>query len=302
MQHVFITGGTGFIGSRLSHRLIDEGFVLTVLTRDQSRAKTILPERVNLLESIEGLKDQAPVDAIINLAGEPLADRRWNEARKKLFYSSRVGLTENLFQYFSTATSLPAVLISGSAIGYYGPKGDDRLTESATPTPCFSSDLCQAWESAACRFEKLGVRVCRIRTGIVLGSGGGALKAMLPAFKLGLGGPIGNGRQWMSWIHVNDMVEVLLAAIKNSGLEGPINATAPEPVTNREFSKTLGKVLSRPAILPMPAIAVRVLFGEMADELLLAGQRVVPEKLIQHGFRFSYPALEPALRSVLNRH
>ena len=302
-EHIFITGGTGFIGSALCRQLTEEERNVTVLTRDAAAARGHLPQRINLVEDLAELDAAPPVSAVINLAGEPLADRRWTEKRKALFYSSRVGLTENLFAYFSRDdVTSPQVLVSGSAIGYYGPRGEESLDESADSNPCFASDLCRAWESMAVQFENLGTRVCLIRTGIVLGPGGGALKAMLPPFRLGLGGPIGDGQQWMSWIHRNDMVALLCAVLDNPQASGPINATAPEPVRNKEFSRVLGHVLHRPAFLPMPALLVRALFGEMADELLLASQRVLPARAQALGFDYGFPRLEPALQEILHKH
>ena len=300
--HLFITGGTGFIGTRLCRRLLDKGYALTVLTRDKQRAGKVLPPAVNLVNALRELDTASDFQAVINLAGEPLADRRWNEHRKQLFYDSRVGLTAELFDHFSAeGVTVPRVLISGSAIGFYGPRGDEPVDERDDAGQCFASELCRAWESMACQFENLGTRVCCVRTGIVLGPGGGALQAMRPIFKCGLGGPIGNGRQWMSWIHLDDEVEIIVRALEDEGLQGPINATAPSPARNREFGKTLGRVLSRPAVLPAPAFAMKLLFGQMADELLLSGQRVAPAKIQNRGFEFRYPELEPALRSILNR-
>lgn len=300
-RHILVTGGTGFIGSRLCQRLQTQGHQLTVITRRPRNLDSPMPAGVTLIEKLDQLDDLPAVEIIFNLAGEPLADRRWNSVRKQTFYTSRVGLTEQLFDYFSgRAKGVPEVLISGSAIGYYGSQGEEPVIESTSPSVCFSSDLCRAWESMASQFENLGTRVCRVRTGIVLGQGG-ALRAMLPAFRLGLGGPMGSGRHWMSWIHLDDMVDILLACMANPDLQGAINATAPAPVTNLEFAKTLGRVLGRPALLPMPEFVLRTLFGELADELLLSSQRVLPEKLLANQFPFAYPALEPALRSILKK-
>jgi len=298
-NHLFITGGTGFIGSHLCRRLAGRGAEITVLSRRPDIAAARLPQGVRVVGAIQDLHQLPPVTGVINLAGEPLADRRWSQARKRLFYASRVELTEQLFEYFNDpARRAPGVLVSGSAIGYYGPQGDNLLTEDGESVPSYASDLCRAWESMACQFETLGTRVCRVRTGIVLGHGG-ALKAMLPAFRLGLGGPMGRGDQWMSWIHIDDMVAALDFCLVNHQLQGGVNATAPEPVTNRTFARTLARSLSRPGFLPMPAWVMRLLFGEMAEELLLSGQRVVPDKLTRLGFVFSYPRLQPALDAIL---
>lgn len=300
-RHILVTGGTGFIGSRLCLRLSEQGHRVAVITRRPREMRAALPAGVSLIESLDQLDQLPAVEVIFNLAGEPLADRRWNTERKQVFYASRVGLTERLFDHFSSRVgAAPAVLVSGSAIGYYGGQGNEPVTESTCPSVCFASDLCRAWESMASQFENLGTRVCRVRTGIVLGQGG-ALRAMLPAFRLGLGGPMGSGRHWMSWIHLDDMVAILLACMADTRLEGAINATAPTPVTNRDFAKTLGRVLGRPALLPMPEFVLRALFGELADELLLSSQRVLPERLLANQFSFTYTELEPALRSILKK-
>jgi len=210
-----------------------------------------------------------------------------------------VGMTEQLFDYFSNQQpGTLKVLINGSAIGYYGAHGDELLDENGQANPCFSSDLCQAWETAALKFESLDVRVCRLRTGIVLGNGG-ALTAMLSPFKLGLGGAMGSGKQWMSWIHIEDMVSAIDFCLGQDHLFGAFNATAPEPVQNSVFTKTLAQTLSRPCLLPMPAIVMKMIFGEMAEELLLSGQRVIPARLREAGFQFAHPNLGEALKNLL---
>jgi len=299
-DHILVTGGTGFIGRPLCAKLIEMGCRVTVLTRDLERARKLLGFEVDPISTLKELQSRPAVNALVNLAGEPLATRRWSPARKQLFYDSRVGMTERLLEYFSHSTQpAPRVLVNGSAIGYYGAHGDETLDENGAVNHCFSSSLCRAWEEAACRFEAMSTRVCRMRTGIVLGEGG-ALAAMLPPFKLGLGGAMGSGRQWMSWIHRDDMVAAILFCLAQDHLSGAFNATAPEPVINREFAKTLADTLSRPCLLPMPAVVMRLLFGEMADELLLGGQRVVPARLQEAGFQFSYANLSKALKQILD--
>ena len=300
-DHILVTGGTGFIGQPLCAQLLAMECRVTVLTRNLARGRKLLAPAptLGLIADLQDLDGLPAVSAVVNLAGEPLATRRWSAARKELFYASRVGMTERLFEYFSGAgRSPPTVLINGSAIGYYGAHGDEVLDENGAITPCFASDLCRAWEKAACQFESLGVRVCRLRTGIVLGEGG-ALAAMLPAFKLGLGGTMGSGRQWMSWIHRDDMVAAIAFCLSGDHLAGAFNATAPTPVTNREFAKILAATLSRPCLLPMPAFAMRLMLGEMADELLLSGQKVIPARLQEAGFQFSYSNLPQALAQIL---
>ncbi|MFA5633345.1 MAG: TIGR01777 family oxidoreductase [Porticoccaceae bacterium] len=299
--HVLVTGGTGFIGRNLCPRLLARGCQVTVLTRDAGRAATVLPTGIRFIEHIPQLGDGPFVNAVVNLAGEPLAGRRWTDGRKRRFEESRTGLTKTLFSYFAESRErAPRVLISGSAIGFYGPQDDNLLTESASQTPSFSSRLCTGWENAACMFEILYTRVVRLRTGVVLGDGG-ALAAMLPAFRAGAGGAMASGKQWMSWIHVEDMVRIIEFCLYQEALHGPVNATAPVPVTNREFASQLARTLGRPAILRMPAPVLRLLFGEMAEELLIAGQRVVPAALLKAGYHFAYPELEPALRQILGK-
>jgi hypothetical protein len=240
--------------------------------------------------------DYAP-EVIVNLAGEPLAAGRWTQRRKQRFYDSRINLTGRLYDFCVARGHKPAVVISGSAIGYYGP-GDQPLDEHSTAVDGFSHQLCKTWEQSAKRFETLGTRVCYLRTGIVLGEEG-ALARMLPPFKLALGGPIGSGKQGMSWIHINDMVGAILHCINNPQIGGPVNATAPHPVSNAEFSTCLGVALNRPARLPMPALMVKLLFGEMGEELLLQGQYVLPNKLLANDFQFQYPDLEQALQQIV---
>jgi uncharacterized protein (TIGR01777 family) len=236
-------------------------------------------------------------DAVINLAGEPVAAGRWTTDRKAAMRSSRVGTTTALVAALSQLRHRPTVLVSASAIGYYGPRGDEPLTEEAASGTGFLAELCRDWEAAARAAEPLGIRVVLPRIGVVLGPGG-ALAKMLPAFRMGLGGPIGRGTQWMSWIHRDDLIELLLAVLTQD-LRGPINATAPQPVTNREFSRALGRALHRPTWARVPGLVLRILFGQMAEELLLTGQRVVPRRAEAMGFRFQYPTLEEALRGIV---
>lgn len=296
-HHVLITGGSGFIGQALCPRLLAAGFDVSVLTRDARRAARALPPGLRLLESLDALADQPAVATVVNLAGEPLAGRRWNAARKAAFYRSRVDFTAGLVDYFSRAGA-PATVVSGSAIGYYGPHGDEQLAEDGAAVDSFSRRLCAAWEQEALGFEALGSRVTRLRIGVVLDRGGGALAALLPAFRLGLGGPIASGRQLMSWIHRDDLVSLILDAIDREALAGAINATAPGAVTNREFATALGRALHRPARITTPGWAMRLLFGEMADELLISGQRVYPARALAAGFQFRYPDLASALGAI----
>ena len=295
-MRILITGGSGFIGQALCRALIADRDEVVVLTRDARRARTRLPAEVAL---IERLRDAGEVDAVVNLAGENLADARWTDARKQALRESRLGATRALVEWMAARERRPYVLVSGSAVGWYGPRGDEELGEDASPGTDFAAKLCRDWESEAEAARALGVRVCRIRTGIVLDADGGALAKMLLPFRLGLGGRFGDGSQWMSWIARADVVGLILWLIKTESAHGAYNATAPVPVTNADFSTALGAVLHRPVMLPAPAFALRAMLGEMAD-LLLTGQRVVPVRALAEGFRFRYSDLSPALRAIVD--
>jgi len=294
-MHFLITGGSGFIGSALCRSLVADGHRVTVSTRSAARARPRLPAHVTLIEALDAAAD---VDAIVNLAGENLAAGRWTEKRKREFIDSRVGTTRRLLEWISRQARKPRVLVSGSAIGWYGPRGDEELAENAAPGTDFSARLCQAWEAEALKAEAFGVRVCRVRTGIVLDADGGALKTMLLPFRLGVGGRMGDGRQWMSWIARSDLVALIRWLADNAAASGPYNGTAPAPVSNADFAKALGAAVHRPALLPTPAFALRLLFGEMSD-LLLTGQRVLPARATAAGFRFSHADLPAALGAIL---
>jgi uncharacterized protein (TIGR01777 family) len=297
MKTILVTGGSGFIGRNLCKRLIGSAEKIIVLSRNPVNSAKVLPQSVEIISNLTQLNE--PVDILINLAGEPIADKRWSEKRKATITQSRIQTTQALYQYFKQVNKPPSVVISGSAIGYYGggTANNQPVTEEGAIEPNFSSKLCADWENTAQQFGQLGARVCLLRTGIVLGEQG-ALSKLLPAFKLCLGGPIASGKQWMPWIHIDDMVEIIVFAIQND-LSGPINCTAPNPVNNREFAKTLGKVLKRPAIAPMPAAIVKLLFGQMGDELMIQGQSVIPQKVQDRGFQFNYSDLHSALRQLL---
>ncbi len=295
-MHILLTGGTGFIGRALCPQLMQAGHELTVLTRNPGNAAAALQG----VPAITALQQLGPVDAVVNLAGEPLAEGRWTERRKQEFRTSRIGTTRALVEWMQAQAQPPRVLISGSAIGYYGPReGDAALDETSAAGADFSAQLCRDWESEALRAEALGVRVCLLRTGIVLGQDGGALAKMLPPFKLGAGGPMGDGEQWMSWIHRDDLVGLIQWLLEHEQARGAYNGTAPAPVTNREFAQRLGKALNRPALITTPAFALKLLFGEMST-LLLTGQRVLPAQALALGFVFSHPELGAALRDLLD--
>lgn len=290
-----ITGGSGFIGTALCRALAETGAELTVLTRDPARARPRLPEGVRL---VTDLARAGGADVAINLAGENLAQGRWSEARKRLLRDSRIATTRALCAWIERQSPRPRVLVSASAIGYYGARGDEPLDENAAPGEDYAARLCRDWEAEALRAEPFGLRVCRLRLGVVLDRDGGALARMLPAFRWGLGGPIASGRQWLSWIHRSDVVALIRWCVDRPSARGAYNATAPHPVTNAEFARALGRALQRPAFLRMPAIALKLLLGEMA-QLLITGQRVLPARLLAEGFAFSFQELPDALVASL---
>ena len=298
-MHILVTGGTGFIGKALCAELLRRGHQPTVLTRSIAQATVWLPTGVRVIADLAALREDMP-EAIINLAGENLGNTRWNAERKQRFLDSRVHSTRALVDLMRGALAKPRVLVSGSAIGWYGARGDEILGEDARSgrDDEFQVQLCRAWEAEALQAETLGVRVCRVRIGVVLEKDGGPLAKMLPPFRLGLGGPLGDGRQWMSWIHRADLIALLIRLCEDDALSGVFNGTTPFPVRNRDFAVTLGKILKRPAVLPMPAFALRSLAGEMS-ELLLTGQRVVPQRTLSPAFGYRHADLASALQNIL---
>jgi len=295
---VLVTGGTGFIGKRLCQDLIDAGHDVTVVTRDRRKLRSFRGA-IRGVERLADLPDGPCFDAVINLAGEPVANGRWTAAKRREILRSRVESTRALVTWIRCQRLKPRVLVSASAMGYYGYGGTQPFTEESAPRPAFGHDVCAAWEAEAQAAERFEVRVCRLRIGLVLGAEGGALGQMMLPFELGLGGPIGTGRQWMSWIHLDDMVGLIVHAMACDDLRGPINATAPNPVTNRDFARALGRALRRPAVLPLPASIVRLALGQMAEELLLGARKILPRRAEESGYRFRYPGLDTALRQIL---
>jgi uncharacterized protein (TIGR01777 family) len=291
---VVLTGGTGFIGAPLREALSAAGHEVVVVSRDSANrgAGAVGWDAVGAAVAGAG--------AVVNLAGEPIAARRWSAAQKRRILESRVQATRALVDAMGAAPARPAVFVSGSAVGYYGPHGDEPLDESAPAGAGFLAEVCAAWEAEALRAEALGVRTVRLRIGVVLAREGGALARMLPPFRAFVGGPLGGGRQWMSWIHRDDVIGLVLEALARETWQGAVNATAPQPVTNAEFSRALGDVLARPAALRAPAVALRLALGEMAD-MLLTGQRVLPAAATGHGFRWRYPDARAALRASVHR-
>ena len=297
-MNILITGGTGFIGSALAKNLIEQGYAVTVLSRSPDKVAKTCGSGVKALGSLSQLKAEDRYQVIINLAGAPIVDAHWSKARKQLIQDSRIGLTNQLIACIARMTVKPELLISGSAIGYYGDQGDTVLNEQSTSYEDFSGRLCADWEASAKQAEQFGVRVCLIRTGLVIADGGGFLQRMLPPFRLGLGGRLGDGRQWMSWIHRQDWINIALAMIADTAMQGVYNATAPYPVTNAEFTRILAQCLHRPALLPVPAWLLKILLGERA-QLVLGSQRVLPERLLAQGFKFQYDELAVALEKTL---
>lgn len=298
---ILITGGTGFLGSALVKRLLEKNYSVTVLSRSTAKVSAVLGDQVSAVSSITDLPEASQFAAVVNLAGAGIFDQRWTEPRKQLLRDSRITLTEQLVAWITASPGTAPTLISGSAIGVYGDRGDDVLKEnSALTSTDFSQTLCRDWESAALEAEKYGSRVCLIRTGLVLGNNDGILKRMLLPFSLGLGGRLGNGRQWMSWIHIEDWLGIVEALIEHSQMSGPYNATAPNPVNNQKFSAILAGVLHRPLLLPLSEKFLRLLLGEMAG-LVLGSQRVIPERALAQDYEFKYSQLEPALRHILNK-
>ena len=298
---VLVTGSSGFIGSALLPALAEAGHRPIRALRASA-----IPEGVEAIawDPEAGTIDAASLEgvgAVVHLAGAGIGDKRWDAERKRLILESRTRPTRLLAETLAGLATPPSVFVSGSAIGYYGNRDDETLTEDSPPGTDFVSDVCVQWEAAARPAADAGVRVVNIRTGIVLGRHGGVLQRLLLPFKLGVGGRTGSGKQWMSWISLEDEVRAILHAIGTDALSGPANVTAPNPVTNRELSATLARVLHRPALLPTPTFGVKAVYGsELVQHLLLEGQRVLPKALEASGFTFEHPTLEGALRSILD--
>jgi uncharacterized protein len=297
-MRILLTGGTGLIGRQLCAALLAVGHEVWVLSRTPEIVKARCGALARALATLDEWTPEETFDAVINLAGAPIVDKRWTEQRKKILWESRIALTEALIGAIARAKRKPTVLLSGSAIGYYGDCGDALLTESATAARDFGAELCVAWEQAAQKAAAFKVRVCLLRTGLVLDASGGMIGRMLLPFNLGLGARLGDGRQWMSWIHIDDYVAIVLRLLETTTANGSFNMTAPTPVTNAEFTKTLARVLHRPAFLVAPAKLLQLALGEMST-LLIGGQRVIPSKAEASGYRFVHPQLEGALRSLL---
>jgi uncharacterized protein (TIGR01777 family) len=299
---VTVTGATGLIGTALVAALKERGDEVTVLSRNPDQAARELGVEAVAWDPMAEPAPSSAIsgrDGVVHLAGEPVA-QRWTESVKRSIRASRDLGTANLVAGIAASEPRPGVLVSSSAVGYYGKHGAEIIDESAPAGSDFLAEVCVEWERRARAAEELGLRVVIVRTGVVLDSGGGALKTMLPPFRAGVGGPVAGGRQYMPWIHLDDIVGIYLAALDGEGWSGPVNGTAPEPVTNADFSKALGRALGRPAIFPVPAFAIRTLYGEMA-EIVTEGQRAVPARTLESGYVFQKPELDAALRSALGR-
>jgi uncharacterized protein len=295
---IIISGATGLVGTALTRALRDEGHSVARLVRTGSAA-VAGDIQWNPANSKVDLAALEGADAIVNLNGASIGGGRWTPERKKLLRTSRVETTRFLVDSMSRLRQKPRAFVSASAIGFYGSRGDEVLTEASASGTDFLSELSLEWEQEAERAESFGIRAAILRFGIILSSHGGALPRMLTPFKMGVGGHLGDGKQWMSWIALDDVIGIIRWAIADSQVKGPVNVVAPDPVQNSEFTRVLAKVLHRPAIFPAPAFALRLMLGEMADALLLGSQRVRPERLIESGYKFQFDRLEPALGAAL---
>lgn len=293
-KRILVTGGSGFVGTKLRSVLASHGHGVSIASRDPHTPR----DGIAGVDYVPWLPDLAKYDAIVNLAGANIFARRWNDAFRAEIRSSRVDSTKRIVDALAAAPKKPAVLINASAIGIYGDQGERLLPESAKLGDDFLAEVCQAWEREALRAEALGVRVVTVRTGVVLGRGGGALAAMLTPFKLGLGGPIGSGKAWFSWIHIHDLAELLHTCVLDAQIRGPLNAVAPGACTNRDYTKALGRALRRPTVLPLPPFALKLMLGGVA-EVITASQRCTPAVATSRGFSFKYPDIDTALTHIL---
>lgn len=294
---VLITGASGLIGKALQRSFREKGYEMLLASRSEPKGEnSIYWDAVDGFTQPERLEG---VDAVVHLAGESISGLRWTDEKKKAIRDSRVLGTRSVVSAISKLKDRPRVLVCASAVGFYGERGDEELTESSAAGDEFLSNVAKEWESEARRAEDAGIRTVLLRSGIVLSKDGGALGTMLTPFKLGVGGVIGSGKQWMSWISLDDEVEMINFAVENVNLRGAVNAVSPNPVTNHEFTKTLGDVLYRPTFLPLPEFAVSMIFGEMGDALLLASTKVLPKRLLDAGFTFKFPELKPAIEHAV---
>lgn len=297
-MHIAVTGSSGLLGARLVAQLEGQGHRVTCLVRRTAGAGQLQWDPADDQLDAMALAD---CDAVVHLAGESIAAGRWNEAKKQRIRSSRVDSTRLLANSLASLETGPRILVSASAVGFYGDQGDQPLDEASPAGNDFLADVCRQWESATQPAQAAGLRVVNLRIGVVLAKEGGALKKMLIPFRFGAGGRVGSGLQFWSWIAIDDLVNIVQHAIACETLAGPVNAVAPEPATNQQFTKALGAVLHRPTIFPLPAFMARLMLGEMADALLLSSARVAPRRLLESGYEFQFARLESALRHVLSK-
>lgn len=292
---ILIGGASGFIGRPLAAHLKKNHEVYTLVRNKPLEGKT------RIFWDIDALKIETDIDfdAIINLAGENIASGWWTKAKKEAILQSRINATKTIARFFSLRNKLPKIVINASAIGYYGSRGDETLTENSSKGAGFLAEVCDQWERALLPIKDRGIRTVFLRTGVVLSKDGGMIKRLLPPFKLCLGGVIGDGSQYISWIDLDDFVFAVDHILNESSIAGAVNMVSPNPVTNRTFTKKFAKAISRPALFPMPKSALKLIFGEMAEEMLLTSQRVIPENLMEHGYQFRYPTIESSLNNIL---
>jgi uncharacterized protein (TIGR01777 family) len=303
-EKILIAGASGLIGTALATSCVRDGHAVAALVRDPKRAAARLPGVA--LHAWDGTRGQPPaaafegVDVVVNLVGEPIAGRRWSDAQKQRLRESRVLATRSLVDGLRDLAQRPRALIQASGTGFYGDRGEEILTEASPTGAGFLAEIARDWEAEAAKATELGLRVVILRNGLVLSSAGGFLGKLLTPFRLGMGGHVGSGKQWLPWIHVDDEIALIRHAISSGGVSGVLNAVAPEPVTNAEFAKTLGRALNRPVVLAAPAFALRLaLGGEMATDLLLASQRAMPVRTLETGFKYKHPLLGPALKDLV---
>jgi len=298
-MRILITGASGLIGTALQRSFDEKGYEMLLASRSEPKSERDIQWNADTGFAKEDLPRLEGLDAAIHLAGESISALRWTDEKKKAIRDSRVYGTRTMIETFAQLEKKPKVFISASAIGFYGDRGDDEVTETSAAGDTFLSDVSKEWESESRRAEDMGIRTVLLRNGIVLSKEGGALATMMTPFKLGVGGVVGSGKQWMSWVSLDDVVGIVNYALENENLRGAINVASPNPVTNEEFTKTLGEVLYRPTFLPLPEFAVNLVFGEMGDALLIDSTKVIPKRLLDAGYKFKYPEIKPALENAV---
>lgn len=298
-MRILTTGASGLIGKALQSSFKEKGYEMLLASRSESKDEQHIHWNTSTGFAEEDLPRLEGLDAVVHLAGENVSGLRWTDEKKKSIRDSRVFGTRTMIEAFAKIENKPKVFISGSAIGFYGDRDDEEVTETSPAGKTFLANVCKEWEAESRRAEDMGIRTVLLRTGIVLSKDGGALATMLTPFKLGIGGVVGSGKQWMSWVSLDDVVAIINSALDNENLRGAVNVTSPNPVTNEEFTKTLGSVLYRPTFLPIPEFAVNLVLGEMGDALLLASTKVIPKRLIEAGYEFKYTELKSAIEHAV---